>query len=51
MQILVTRVEYLIDDYMDHYEVASSEAIDIMIEDLESARRERQRKSSETKEE
>jgi len=36
-----TRVEDLIDDYMEHYKVDRNGAIDLMIEDLEDARKEK----------
>lgn len=32
--MLYTRVEDLIDDYMEHYEVSREEAVEIMIQDL-----------------
>lgn len=35
-----TRVEDLIEDYMNHYGVDYQRAVDIMIEDLEGARSE-----------
>lgn len=35
--MLETRVENLIQDYMDHYEVSFDKAVEIMIEDLRSA--------------
>lgn len=38
-----TRVEDLIDDYMEHYNVSLEEAVKIMKEDLNSALEERKK--------
>ncbi len=38
------RVEYLISEYMKHYEVEYKEAIEMMIEDLEKAKDDKQQR-------
>lgn len=44
-----TRVEYLIENYMAHYNVSLEEAVKIMIEDLEAVRDENKKEFRVTK--